>query len=149
MIWVPGFGSGVFAKFDPKSEEWTTYPLPDYLNQIPYALNVAPDGMVWICGTHNDTLYRFNPKTEYLIEFPLPFRVSYTREIEFDKDGNVWTSTSGPARHMENACGTIIKLEIPADAEESGGIKLAPIELSLEEQGVQSVVARQEEAKKL
>ena len=76
MIWVPGFGSGVFAKFDPKSEEWTTYPLPDYLNQIPYALNVAPDGMVWICGTHNDTLYRFNPKTEYLIEFPLPFRVS-------------------------------------------------------------------------
>ena len=149
MIWVPGFGSGVFAKFDPKSEEWTTYPLPDYLNQIPYALNVAPDGMVWICGTHNDTLYRFNPKTEYLIEFPLPFRVSYTREIEFDKDGNVWTSTSGPARHMENACGTIIKLEIPADAGESGGIKLAPIELSLEEQGVQSVVARQEETKKL
>ncbi|MCP4903486.1 MAG: hypothetical protein GY910_00750, partial [bacterium] len=95
MVWVPGFGSGVFGKFDPKTEKWTTYPLPDYLNQIPYALNVAPDGMVWICGTHNDTLYRFNPETEYLIEFPLPFRVSYTREIEFDKDGNVWTSTSG------------------------------------------------------
>ena len=77
MVWVPGFGSGVFGKFDPTSEEWTTYPLPDYLNQIPYALNVAPDGMVWICGTGNDTLYRFNPETEYLVEFPLPFRVSY------------------------------------------------------------------------
>ena len=149
MVWVPGFGSGVFGKFDPKTEEWTTYPLPDYINQIPYALNVAPDGMVWICGTHNDTLYRFNPETEYLIEFPLPFRVSYTREIEFDRDGNVWTSTSGPARHMENACGTLIKLEIPENAEESGGMKLPPIELSLEEQGVQSVAARQEEAKKL
>ena len=148
-IWVPGFGSGVFGRFDPKTEKWTTYPLPDYLNQIPYALNVAPDGMVWICGTHNDTLYRFNPETEYLIEFPLPFRVSYTREIEFDKDGNVWTSTSGPARHMENACGTIIKLEIPSDVEETGGVKLAPIELSQEEQGVQSAAARQETAKKL
>ncbi|MGI9243197.1 MAG: hypothetical protein ACR2RV_20535, partial [Verrucomicrobiales bacterium] len=113
------------------------------LNQIPYALNVAADGMVWICGTGNDTLYRFNPKTEYLVEFPLPFRVSYTREIEFDKDGNVWTSTSGPARHMENYCGTVIKLELPKDAEEIGGMKLKPIELSPEEQGIMSDVARQ------
>lgn len=143
MVWVPGFGSGVFGKFDPKTEKWTTYPLPDYLNQIPYALNVAPDGMVWICGTGNDTLYRFNPKTEYLVEFPLPFRVSYTREIEFDKDGNVWTSTSGPARHMENACGAVIKLEILDDFnEETGGIKLSPIKLSLAEQGVASETDR-------
>lgn len=148
MIWVPGFGSGVFGKFDPNTEKWTTYPLPDYLNQIPYALNVAPDGMVWICGTGNDTLYRFNPKTEYLVEFPLPFRVSYTREIEFDKEGNVWTSTSGPARHMENACGTIIKLEILDDLnEETGGIKLSPIKLSLAEQGIASEADRVRVAK--
>lgn len=148
MIWVPGFGSGVFGKFDPKTEKWTTYPLPDYLNQIPYALNVAPDGMVWICGTGNDTLYRFNPKTEYLVEFPLPFRVSYTREIEFDKEGNVWTSTSGPARHMENACGTVIKLEILDDLnEETGGMKLSPIKLSLAEQGIASEADRVRVAK--
>ena len=148
MIWVPGFGSGVFGKFDPKTEKWTTYPLPDYLNQIPYALNVAPDGMVWICGTGNDTLYRFNPKTEYLVEFPLPFRVSYTREIEFDKEGNVWTSTSGPARHMENACGTVIKLEILDDLnEETGGMKLSPIKLSLAEQGIASEADRARVAK--
>jgi streptogramin lyase/outer membrane protein assembly factor BamB len=144
IVWVPGFGSGVFGKFDPKTEKWTTYPLPDYLNQIPYALNVAPDGIVWICGTGNDTLYRFNPETEYLVEFPLPYRVSYTREIEFDKEGNVWTSTSGPARHMENVCGTVIKLEIPADAEETGGMKLSPIELSLEEQGILSKADRKQ-----
>lgn len=148
MIWVPGFGSGVFGKFDPKTEKWTTYPLPDYLNQIPYALNVAPDGMVWICGTGNDTLYRFNPKTEYLVEFPLPFRVSYTREIEFDKEGNVWTSTSGPARHMENVCGTVIKLEILGDLdEEDGGTKLTPINLSLAEQGIASEADRAQVAK--
>lgn len=147
MVWVPGFGSGVFGKFDPTSEEWTTYPLPDYLNQIPYALNVAPDGMVWICGTGNDTLYRFNPETEYLVEFPLPFRVSYTREIEFDEDGNVWTSTSGPARHMENVCGSIIKLELPNDVEETGGLKLSPIQLSLAEQGILSEAERAQEAK--
>ena len=104
--------------------------------------------MVWICGTGNDTLYRFNPKTEYLVEFPLPFRVSYTREIEFDKEGNVWTSTSGPARHMENACGTVIKLEILDDLnEETGGMKLSPIKLSLAEQGIASEADRARVAK--
>ncbi len=147
-VWVPGFGSGVFGKFDPKTEKWTTYPLPDYINQIPYALNVAPDGMVWICGTGNDTLYRFNPETEYLVEFPLPYQVSYTREIEFDKEGNVWTSTSGPARHMENACGTLIRLELPDKVEESGGMKLTSIVLSPEEQGVLTEAERAKLTKK-
>ncbi|MEM7010293.1 MAG: hypothetical protein AAF585_02315, partial [Verrucomicrobiota bacterium] len=137
VVWVPGFGSGVFGGFDPKTEEWKVYPLPNYENQIPYALNVAPDGMVWVCGTGNDTLYRFNPETEYLVEFRLPTQVSYTREIEFDAEGNVWTSTSGPARHMENRVGEIIKLEIlDKDEKEMGGVKLATIELSLDEQGI-------------
>jgi streptogramin lyase/outer membrane protein assembly factor BamB/plastocyanin len=139
IVWVPGFGSGVFGAFDPKTEKWTVYPLPNYLNQIPYALNVGLDGMVWICGTGNDTLYRFNPQTEVLVEFPLPFRSSYTREIEFDAEGNVWTSTSGPARHMENACGSIIRLEVPDMPEAAvGGTKLSPIELTLDEQGLLS-----------
>ncbi|MFT5496185.1 MAG: outer membrane protein assembly factor BamB [Kiritimatiellia bacterium] len=150
MVWVPGFGSGVFGRFDPKSETWTVYPLPDYQNQIPYALNVAPDGMVWICGTGNDTLYRFNPKTEVLVEFPLPFRASYTREIEFDAEGNVWTSTSGPARHMENVCGTIIRIELPDMPEAGvGGIKLRPIKLSPDEQGLLSEEERTAQVNKL
>ena len=124
IVWVPGFASGVFAKFEPATEKWTVYDLPDAENQIPYALNVDPKGYVWICGTGNDTLNRFNPKTEKFIEFRLPTRVSYTREIEFDSEGNVWVSTSGPARHMERGFGAIIKLEIPEDASDTGGLKL-------------------------
>ena len=123
IIWVPGFASGVFGKFDPDTEEWLVYDLPDKDNQIPYALNVAPSGHVWICGTGNDTIHRFNPKTEMLVTYPLPNRVSYTREIEFDDDGNVWTPTSGPSRHMETGYGAIIKIE-PNDLGDSGGIKL-------------------------
>ncbi len=124
IVWVPGFGSGVFGKFDPKTEEWTVYDLPDAENQIPYALNIDPKGYVWICGTGNDTINRFDPKTEELVEFQLPMRVSYTREIEFDSEGNVWTSTSGPSRHMERAFGAIIKLEILHDDDDRGGLRL-------------------------
>ncbi len=123
IIWVPGFASGVFAKFDPATEKWVVYDLPNKDNQIPYALNVAPDGMVWVCGTGDDTIHRFNPKTEILVTYPLPNRVSYTREIEFDPDGNVWTPTSGPSRHMETGYGAIIKIE-PNDLSDAGGRKL-------------------------
>ena len=113
MVWVPGFGSGEFGSFNPKTEKWKVYKLPNADNQIPYALNVAPDGMVWICGTNSDSLHRFDPKTEERVEFRLPTRVTYTREIEFDDDGNVWTSNSnGPARHTERGFGSIIKLEV-------------------------------------
>ncbi len=124
MVWVPGFGSGVFGKFDPNTEKWTVYELPDAENQIPYALNVDKEGIVWICGTGNDTINRFDPATETLVEFRLPTRVSYTREIEFDDDGNIWTSTSGPARHMERGVGAVIRISLPKTLPKSGGIQL-------------------------
>lgn len=124
MVWVPGFGSGVFGKFDPTSEKWTVYELPDAENQIPYALNVDSGGIVWICGTGNDTINRFDPETETLVEFRLPTRVSYTREIEFDDQGNVWASTSGPARHMERGVGAVIRISLPGNLPQTGGIQL-------------------------
>ena len=124
MVWVPGFGSGVFGKFNPETEWWTVYELPDAENQIPYALNVDSHGIVWICGTGNDTINRFDPITETLVEFRLPTRVSYTREIEFDDDGNVWTSTSGPARHMERGVGAVIRISLPSTLPQDSGTKL-------------------------
>ena len=113
IVWVPGFGSGVFGKFDPKTEKWTTYKLPNAENQTPYALNIDPKGYVWICGTNSDSLIRFDPKTETMAHFRMPSRVTYTREIEFDEEGNIWTCNSnGPARHTERGYGSIIKLEL-------------------------------------
>ncbi len=116
MVWVPGFGSGQFGMFNPMTEEWNVYDMPDRDNQIPYALNIDPKGYVWICGTANDTLNRFDPKTEELIEFRMPSKVTYTREIEFDADGNIWTcNSSQPARHTERGYGSIIRLEVLDD----------------------------------
>ena len=113
MVWVPGFGSGVLGKFDPTTEEWTVYPLPDAENQIPYALNVHPTtGDIWVCGTGNDHTIRFDPKTEEFHYYPMPSRVTYTREIEFDDEGNVWTCNSNvPIRHAERGIGAVIKIE--------------------------------------
>ncbi len=113
IVWGPGFGSGVFGSFDPKTEKWKVYELPNAENQTPYALNIDPKGYVWICGTNSDSLIRFDPKTETMAHFRMPSRVTYTREIEFDEDGNIWTCNSNwPARHFERGYGSIIKLEL-------------------------------------
>ncbi len=120
MVWVPGCGSGVFAKFDPSSEKWTVYDLPNKENQFPYALNIHPQtGDIWICGTTNDSMFRFIPSTEELIEYPMPSRVTYTREIEFGDDGSVWVCNSNwPNRHTERRLGSIIKITLDGTVDE-------------------------------
>ena len=113
LVWVPGFGSGVFGSFDPKTEKWDVYDLPDALNKIPYALNVAPDGAIWITGTGSDSVTKFDPKTKEMTEFRMPTRVTYTREFEFGPDGSIWTCNSNaPVRHTERGRGSIIKIEL-------------------------------------
>ncbi len=120
MVWVPGCGSGVFAKFNPDTEQWKVYDLPNKENQFPYALNVHPQtGDIWICGTANDSMFRFIPKTEELIEYPMPSRVTYTREIEFGDDGSVWVCNSNwPNRHIERRMGSIIKITLDGTVDE-------------------------------
>lgn len=113
MVWVPSWGSGVIGRFNPQTEEWKIYYMPDSANQTPYALNVNPkNGDVWICSSNSDSLVLLDPKTGHFTNYRMPSRVSFSREIEFDEDGNIWTSNSnGPIRHSERGVGSIIKLE--------------------------------------
>lgn len=115
LVWVPGWASGDFASFDPKTEQWKVYKLPYGDESLPYALNIHPKtGDIWICGTGFDAMVRFDPKTEEMTTYNMPTRVTYTREVEFDDDGNVWVSNSNyPARHIENHRGSLIKIVLP------------------------------------
>jgi virginiamycin B lyase len=114
LVWVPGFASGDIASFNPKTEEWKVYPLPFDGNILPYALNVDhTTGHVWVCGTGNDSMIKFDPKTEKMTHIPMPTQVTYTREVEFDKNGNVWVCNSNyPARHIENHRGSVIQISM-------------------------------------
>jgi streptogramin lyase len=116
IVWVPGWASGDFARFDPKSEAWKVYELPAGPNSLPYALNIHPKtGDIWVCGTGWDTMICFVPSTEEMTVYPMPSRVTYTREVEFDKDGNVWVCNSNyPVRHTEDHRGSLIKIVLPS-----------------------------------
>jgi streptogramin lyase len=105
----------VIARFDPRTREFREFALPTEPrgSDVPYALHVhGPTGQVWICGTNSDSLIRFDPAAERFTVFPLPTRVTYTREIDFDAEGRVWTSNSNtPAWQIEGATPRVIRLD--------------------------------------
>jgi virginiamycin B lyase len=114
-LWIPGFSSGVIARFDPRVREFREFPLPTEPrgSETPYALNVLrPTGQIWVCGTESDTLLRFDPESERFTVFPLPTRVTYTREIDFDAEGRVWTSNSNtPTWQIEGGTPRVLRLD--------------------------------------
>jgi streptogramin lyase len=115
QLWIPGFSSGLLARFDPATREFRSYELPiePKGSDTPYALHVhRPSGDVWVCGTNSDTLIRFEPQRERFTVYPLPTRVTYTREVDFDDQGRVWTSNSNvPAWHIEGGMPRVLRLD--------------------------------------
>ena len=123
-LWIPGFSSGLISRFDTKTREFRSYVLPiePLGSETPYALNVQPEtDSVWICGTNSDSLIRFDPEQETFSVYPLPTRVTYTREIDFDSQGRVWTSNSNlPTWQIEGGVPRILRLDpsfVPSDAD--------------------------------
>jgi virginiamycin B lyase len=112
-LWIPGFSSGVLARYTPSSGAFRIFKLPIRGMETPYALNVdRRTDTVWICGTASDTLMSFDPRTEKFTVYPMPMRVTYTREIDFDKHGAIWTSNSSfPAWHTEASNPRVIRVE--------------------------------------
>jgi virginiamycin B lyase len=113
-LWIPSFSTGLLARFDPETKQFQTWDLPTEPKgtETPYALNVdRKTDRVWICGTNSDTLIRFDPKTETFVTYPLPSRVTYTREIDFDEEGGIWTSNSNtPGWHIESENPHVLRL---------------------------------------
>jgi streptogramin lyase len=113
-LWIPGFSSGLLSRFDPETRKFESWmiPIEPIGTDTPYALNVDHDDAVWICGTNSDTLIRFEPESEDFTVYPLPTRVTYTREIDFDSEGRVWTSNSNmPAWQIEGGVPRVLRLD--------------------------------------
>jgi streptogramin lyase len=113
-LWIPAFSSALIARFQPETREFRQFELPiePRGTETPYALNVdRRNDIVWICGTNSDSIWRFDPESERFTQYPLPTRVTYTREIDFDEHGHVWTSNSNiPAWQIEGGLPRVIRL---------------------------------------
>ena len=114
-LWIPSFSGSLVARFEPRTREFKTWELPvrPRGSEVPYALHVdRRSDVVWICGTESDSLIRFDPRSERFAIYPLPTRVTYTREIDFDAQGRVWTSNSNaPTWQIEGGVPKVIRLD--------------------------------------
>lgn len=113
-LWIPGFSSNLLSRFDPQTGEFVSFTLPiePLGTETPYALNVdRRTDTVWICGTNSDTLIAFDTGSEAFTIYPLPTQVTYTRDIDFDSAGGVWTSNSNaPTWQIETGVPRVLRL---------------------------------------
>lgn len=115
-LWIPGFDTGELVSFDPRSGEFTAYPLPTLAPneyETPYALNVHPEtGIVWLTSNMSDRMFSFDPKTGAFTSYPLPTRVSYLRDVVFTRGGKICSSHSNlPSYAIEGGLGGFICLD--------------------------------------
>ena len=127
-LWVPSYFDGKFFRFDPVSRDFREYRLPTGAGDMVYALAIdRRDDTVWLCGTNSDTLIHFDPRTERFSTYLLPSRVAFTRELEVDAEGNVWTTTSNlPYYQMEGAQGRVVRLSFRRQAAVAGAAAESP-----------------------
>jgi virginiamycin B lyase len=123
LLWIPSYNSGAFYRFNPADKSFKQYQLPTGEGDMAYALAIDPrDDSVWLCGTNSDSIIHFTPASEQFEVFQLPTRVSFTRELEVDEQGNVWTSTSNmPFYQVEGMRGKIIRLSFPNSGNSHSG----------------------------
>lgn len=115
VLWIPSYNEGRFYRYDPAVGEFEEYRLPTGKGDLAYALAIDPrDDSVWLCGTNSDSIIHFQPSTESFQTYQLPTRVSFTRELEVDEHGNVWTSISNmPFYQIEGGHGKLVRLSFP------------------------------------
>ncbi len=117
VLWIPSYAEGRFYRFDPAQGDFKEYQLPTGPGDLAYSLAIDPrDDSVWLCGTNSDSVIHFQPESETFQVHQLPTRVSFTRELEVDEQGNVWTSISNmPYYQIEGGRGKLIRLSFPGE----------------------------------
>ncbi|MCP4908887.1 MAG: hypothetical protein GY910_28250 [bacterium] len=136
-LWIPSFSESLLAHFDLETRAFRTWTLPiePIGSETPYALAIRPGtDEVWICGTNSDAMIRFRPEHEDFTIYPLPTRVTYTREVDFDSRGRVWTSNSnGPTWQIEGGVPKVLRID-PEGA-------ISPAESGLFDEAAERVVS--------
>ncbi len=114
-LWIAAFAESKIARYSPSTGKFSLFELPvePKGSETPYSLNVDKQrGIVWVNGNQSDALFGFDIKTETWRTIPLPRRTTFTRDIEIDTDGTLYTSNSNfPSWHIEGGQPTLVRVQ--------------------------------------
>ena len=97
-VWYGDYARGFLGHLDPKTGKVEEFKSPGGDESMPYAIDVTADGAVWYVETGDDeknVLVRFNPETKKFLTWPIPGGGGTVRNMDIDKDGNLWLAESG------------------------------------------------------
>jgi streptogramin lyase len=111
-LWITSYAESLVARYAPATGQFTLYDLPVLPkgSDTPYALNVdRKRDVVWVNGNQSDSLYALDVSSGAWRVIPLPKRTTFTRDIEVEEDGSVYTSNSNfPSWQVEDGQPTLI-----------------------------------------
>jgi virginiamycin B lyase len=97
-VWYGDYARGFLGHLDPKTGKVEEFASPGGPESKPYAIDVTADGAVWYVETGDDTknvLVRFNLETKKFLTWPVPGGGGTVRNMDIDKNGNLWLAESG------------------------------------------------------
>jgi virginiamycin B lyase len=97
-VWYGDYARGYLGHLDPKTGKVEEFKSPGGEDSRPYAIDVTADGAVWYVETGDDAknvLVRFNPETKKFLTWPIPSGGGTVRNMDIDKNGNLWLAESG------------------------------------------------------
>jgi len=100
-VWYGDYARGYLGHLDPKTGKVEEFRSPGGEDARPYAIDVTADGAVWYVETGDDAknvLVRFNPETKKFRTWPIPGGGGTVRNMEIDRNGDLWLAESGTGR---------------------------------------------------
>jgi virginiamycin B lyase len=126
-VWFVGQRSDYAAVFDPESEEFQRFDLPDGAG--PHNLIVGDDGRVWYAGNRQAHIGILDPVTGEVEQIPMPDdRARDPHTLVFDDSGHIWftVQTGNFVGRLDMETRTIDLIEVPTPHARPYGIKVAP-----------------------
>jgi virginiamycin B lyase len=97
-VWYGDYARGFLGHLDPKTGKVEEFASPGGSSSRPYAVDITADGAVWYVETGDDArnvLVRFDPATKKMQTFAIPGGGGTVRNMDVDKNGNLWLAESG------------------------------------------------------
>lgn len=125
LVWFVGQGGDYAARFDPNSEEFERFELPEGTG--PHNLIVAADGSVWYAGNRNAHIGHLNPDDGSIQRFPTPEdQAKDPHTLHFAADGRIWFTAQWSNRigRLDPTSGSVELVEMPVERARPYGIDL-------------------------